>query len=598
MLRTHGHRSPRRWLACSSLAFALVGATCIGDAEAATTSARSPIFEGHINAKGKPLRGFVDLHTHPMAHLGFGGKLLHGAPGIDVLMLKGTIHPCSDKDRRTRTVEDALGSCYATHGGWDLFKNGCGDHIRRKVLDGVEESGETPKNHPHDEDHPPGYPTFSKWPKHNDLLHQMMYADWVQRAHRGGLRVMVALAVNNMTLAKGLQVDSSYDDKHSGDLQIKELKRWVERHSFMEIAYSADDLRRIVEADKLAVILGVELDDPGSFVWNRKPPSEKQVREEVQRLHGLGVRYMFPVHIIDNYFGGTAIYEGAFSRANRYHFGEWWKLECARADDGISKKIESGFDLFASLALGAAGGNQPTPNCAHGFVNARGLTSLGRVALDEMMRHGMLIDIDHMSKKTVRDTLEYTKSTQYPLVSGHNGLREKSGNENQRTKAEYQELARRGGIAGVGWGEMVAGDWLRSATTVSSLGVQVALGSDVNGLVAMPGPAAQCSKTPCVVYDATLPRPTFGKKTWNYNQDGVAHYGLVPDFLRDVERRQDGRKVVDTLFNGAEAVATMWGKAEDISEQMGRPSTGGGSSTPIKVDAATILKIVVQTVLW
>lgn len=51
----------------------------------------SPLFSKPLNT-GKKLRGFVDMHTHPMSHLGFGGKVVHGAPGVDVLMPAGAIY--------------------------------------------------------------------------------------------------------------------------------------------------------------------------------------------------------------------------------------------------------------------------------------------------------------------------------------------------------------------------------------------------------------------------------------------------------------------------------------------------------------------------
>ena len=33
-----------------------------------------------------PLNGWADLHTHPMSHLAFGGKLFHGAPDVGSLL--------------------------------------------------------------------------------------------------------------------------------------------------------------------------------------------------------------------------------------------------------------------------------------------------------------------------------------------------------------------------------------------------------------------------------------------------------------------------------------------------------------------------------
>jgi hypothetical protein len=53
--------------------------------------------------------------------------------------------------------------------------------------------------------------------------------------------------------------------------------------------------------------------------------------------------------------------------------------------------------------------NPPTPpNCAPGTgrVNSRTLTPLGAFALKEMMRHAMLIDIDHMSERAYLQAMQ------------------------------------------------------------------------------------------------------------------------------------------------------------------------------------------------
>ena len=46
-----------------------------------------------------PLHGFVDLHTHPMANLGFGGKLLYG--GVDIGSLLATDPNCNSNVHAT-----------------------------------------------------------------------------------------------------------------------------------------------------------------------------------------------------------------------------------------------------------------------------------------------------------------------------------------------------------------------------------------------------------------------------------------------------------------------------------------------------------------
>ena len=80
-----------------------------------------------------PLHGWVDMHTHPMAHLAFGGKLLHGAPDLNILMSAipsgdGCHHYIPAGNRTQASQEDR-----SIHGGW-WFNNTCGDILRREFL--------------------------------------------------------------------------------------------------------------------------------------------------------------------------------------------------------------------------------------------------------------------------------------------------------------------------------------------------------------------------------------------------------------------------------------------------------------------------------
>ncbi len=85
----------------------------------------------------------------------------------------------------------------------------------------------------------------------------------------------------------------------------------------------------------------------------------------------------------------------------------------------------------------------------------------------------------------------------------------------------------------------------------------VGMGTDLNGLVKGVRPRAGA-----ITYDASFPQSRLGTKAWNYNTDGVAHYGLLADFIRDVRGLPGGEEVVNTLFLSAEHFAQMWEKAE------------------------------------
>jgi hypothetical protein len=239
-------------------------------------------------------------------------------------------------------------------------------------------------------------------------------------------------------------------------------------------------------------------------------------------------------------------------------------LTCATPSDGITHQVRAGTNFVIGAKLGEAGGTQPIPVCLHGHKNARGLTALGRVALDQMMQLGMLIDIDHMSQRTVEDVFAHTRARSYPLLSGHSGLRGITGNaENTRTARDYRELARRNGMAALGFSNTNAAAWSNDvAKTLDALGdtLPLAIGTDANGFAPLP-PKRACRGKPCISYSARFPKACFNGREWNYNLEGVAHYGLLPDFLRDVEIHGD-RRIIEKLFAGADAFAKAWEAAE------------------------------------
>jgi hypothetical protein len=73
---------------------------------------------------------------------------------------------------------------------------------------------------------------------------------------------------------------------------------------------------------------------------------------------------------------------------------------------------------------------------------------------------------------------------------------------------------------------------------------------------------ANCGR-PLIKYTSAFPACTLGSHTWDYNIEGVAHYGLLWDFLTDVELNvPGGTEVHDNMMNGAEYFFQTWKKAE------------------------------------
>lgn len=384
-----------------------------------------------------------------------------------------------------------------------------------------------------------GYPQFDGWPMYSTLAHQQAYIDWVRRAYEGGLRLVCCSAVNNELLAKKFPRDQRpHDDRSSVDRQLDamhELVAFIDRQSggkgkgWIQIATSSQQAREIIEASKLAVVPAVEVDSLGNWRTSADLPSETDearlaIRNELKRLYDKGVRLITPIHLTDNAFGGAAVYNRLFDALNLEITGEHYIVEDA-SSSGIEYRLEddrAGGGVVGLLKrLLAYGWDEEQSHSSHtipgGQANAKGLSTHGRILIEEMMRLGMVIDIDHMSQKTAEEVLALMESVSYPVVASHAAFRDlalpasetsavsKRASEGLQTALAVERIRALGGIVApiLNPGEVKAHDarvandcagssksWAQAYLyAVEKMGGQgVALGSDVNGLCGLPGP--------------------------------------------------------------------------------------------------------------
>ncbi len=191
----------------------------------------------------------------------------------------------------------------------------------------------------------------------------------------------------------------------------------------------------------------------------------------------------------------------------------------------------------------------------------------------------MIIDIDHMSQKSMERTLQIAKElginnrpVNYPLNIGHNGIRTTGGNERSVNVSIAQQVADLNGIFGIGtsYGEedLYPGPekLVRASEGVWNIFKEkggIALGTDVNGMERLP------KATPGLISSTFyngFSKCRFSNanrvREWDYTKEHVAHYGLIPDFLQDVGRQTNGKSTINILFRGAEFFARMWEKCE------------------------------------
>ena len=513
------------------------------------------------------LVGLVDLHTHPAAHLGFGTEMFYGPPDGD--------------------PSENFNSCDPYHGPWNPIVNPEGNDIRQIIVDSTAGEGFS-GNWDHQR---PGWPDFPAWPTWHDRLHQQVRVEMLERAWKGGLRLIVALANNSHTLGVLGRTKGPWDDKAAGDAQIAAIRDMVSGQDFMGLALSPSDVRRIIGSGKLAVVIGLELDCIGNFyqpdnvisggtVFNPNP-SDDDIRAEIRRLFAAGVRYFFPVHLVDNIFGGCALYDMAFDTACRYQTGAWIAAETAPAASDIDFAFNGPQTFWQYVmdtlqralvieSLGFDPDSYPTPP-PPGNRNCRGLQDRGRVALDELIRLGALIDVDHMGEKTVHDTLQHTAAVNYPLFAGHNGIRKlPNGNERSHLLKVAVQILNRGGMYGAYLSDGLPGvretiDKIRHGDGVSSPGTPnggIALGSDSSGLAWLPSPRNAGD----VVYSdepsapaGALQRCHLGRRAEDINTAGFPHVGMFPDFIEEgVSSGLLTDSHVTELFNAPERFVSAW----------------------------------------
>jgi hypothetical protein len=100
-------------------------------------------------------------------------------------------------------------------------------------------------------------------------------------------------------------------------------------------------------------------------------------------------------------------------------------------------------------------------------------------------------------------------------------------------------------------------------------------GSDVNGFGSQGAPRNP-KPADAVTYPFTgfggvlIDKQRSGERVYDINSDGVAHYGLYPDWIEDL-RRQAGDEIVRDMERGPEAYLQMWERAIGVRASACRP---------------------------
>ncbi len=537
-------------------------------------------FRGIPGIDQDDLYGYVDIHSHISAYEFIGGRVNYGDP----------FHKFG--------IDHALDNCEENHGPQGM--TGIVEHVTSTLG-------------PHETE---GWPTFNDWPRNNSLQHHQSYYRWLERAHLSGLKILVNHLVHNEILCQlNPQKQNDCDTMPAIEMQaqrMQEMQDYIDAQhggpglGWFRLVTGPAEAREVIEAGKMAVVLGVETSkvfNCGEF-QGQPECTREQIVERLDRLYDLGVRNVFPVHKFDNAFAGhlpdlgvgfgigPILYAGNLAETGHpvefetcpAEAQEYSGLEPDQNPEplgplGLMEQL-----LFQLDYLGDRFPESPEEFAEYDpragtdhLCNRRGLTDLGHFLIQELMKRGMLIETDHISRKAAARILEITAEHGYPVINSHGGW---GGTERLRDR-----IAAQGGVSGSF--ASVRDHWVRQLTRdgerprddafrVGPFG-GAGMASDVNGIAALAGnPGSPEQADQLYPFQSVDGRVTFdvqrtGDREFSlYDGRGVAHYGLYPDQIEDMIRfseapRERVNEAVNQLFTSAEAYLRMWERAEQAA---------------------------------
>lgn len=541
------------------------------------------------------LFGFIDAHEHIGANHGFGGKVFHGA-GFHKLGIEHALADC-EKHHGEQGSKDLMNIAYK--GGSGNIK--AGDLLGKLYDHLIQDKAE------HKTD---GYPTLTDWNVHKTATHQSLYYKWIERAYLGGMRMMVEYMESTEVVCKTYKsilpsesfAESCNEMVHVDHqlIKIKELQDYIDAQNggpgkgWFRIVYSPEQAREVIKAGKLAVILGIEIENPfNCFIDEREgfePCTNEQVREHLNAYYNKGVRALFPSHKFVNSFSSGDGDAGILEIGDYRNSGRWRDyIDCDDVPGDYLGSHHEGqeLSLFKNLATvpgittlnkllsdGNDSATQALPIYpqAKAHCQRNGFTPLGLTLIDEMMSLGMIIDLGHTPKAALHDVMPVLVENNYPAVHTHGGDQNAINLLNGLSTRGLGDACRdeEGKSALVGTFNEIA----KQAEPTTGL-PRKGLSYDFNGFAGYNKPRfgdlAKCTSEqsdplsyPFTAFggDVVFEKLTTGNKTFDYNTEGLANIGLFPDLIEEAKRAGASEAELTLLFKTAEAYIRIWERAE------------------------------------
>lgn len=224
----------------------------------------------------------------------------------------------------------------------------------------------------------------------------------LEELERGGLTTqLVHIGVDSALDAPSREayLDSLYQQEgwcKRTLINLDSILRTIEEHpNELQLVRTPDDVRRAKREGKVGILLGVE---GGKLIEGRV--------ELLRIFYRLGLRQMQPTWAYTNQLATAETEIEDPAQVGGYAFSEHVKPR----------------DMSKPLT---------------------GLTDAGRAVIAEMNRQGIIIDVDHLSRPAMRETLALSTK---PVLSGHNAARALANRLSNFTDAEIRAIADKGGV--------------------------------------------------------------------------------------------------------------------------------------------------------
>ena len=560
---------------------------------------------------GEKIVGYADTHAH----------LNHNLASGEAVFAKSNFSPLG--------IQDALSDCSDVHGAGGIHD------IWGLVVDGA--TG-------HDTS---GYPDFNYWPTAFSTNHQQVYYKWLERSWLAGQRIMVQQCVNNETLGQLMNALPPYKGGTTDDMDavrkqvayINAMQDYIDAQcggpgeGWFRVCTTPKQAREVISKGKMAIFIGIEEDtifgceqdyvgqyEAGQITKDACDKALANIEQQMQEIYDIGVRSFFPIHALDNGFGGCQLYQGAvFDVMNFLQRGVIFSSESSPSNRVYYK------EPLAQLEDGATGS-----------ANSKGLTKTGEWLIHKMIDMKFLIEIDHLSDKSFNKVLDICWEEKYPgLIASHTRILDmnpvdykdaweqmdiprmikvlqlggiiscmaiETTNGHQICPSDYLQFmidlsAKNKGKSGTsaflnnekyqtyGGPYEVPTTWYNTnGDSSDDLINGIPYATDVNGACMLPTLEESGDQYTPVNYDdgsftalhsgvysskvsnVRFDRQKTGNRVFDLNDNRkMAHYGLMPDLIKLWSSRPD-RVNLDSTFNSAEAYIRMLERVERYSD--------------------------------